>query len=229
MTTENINTDLSVIKKLTPSKLDNSNNRLAKIIEGRQFSDDEVPHISESAIRHMIDIARTHKRNGERDAILVTTLFDGSLRCKEALGIRPRDIIEDADGYFLKDVEGKSYKGNRRIRRVAISPSLASKLLSYAYKNEIKKDECLFNVNRSRVHQIIKALMTEANVIKPEHVGAVHVLRHSGAIERLRHTKNPKAVQDHLGHINAQMTLRYMKTLSKEETLKIEQNVDYGW
>ncbi len=71
--------------------------------------------------------------------------------------------------------------------------------------------------------------MDECGIAKPEHVGAVHVLRHSGALERLRSTGNPKALQDQLGHTNAEMTIRYMKTLSKEETLKIQQGVDFRW
>jgi integrase len=42
-------------------------------------------------------------------------------------------------------------------------------------------------------------------------------------------TGNPKALQDQLGHANAEMTIRYMKTLSKAETLKIQQGVDFKW
>jgi integrase len=59
----------------------------------------------------------------------------------------------------------------------------------------------------------------KAGIRKPEHVGTVHVLRHSGAIARLAATGNPKAVQDQLRHKEAQMTLRYLKTLSSLESL----------
>jgi integrase len=60
-------------------------------------------------------------------------------------------------------------------------------------------------------------------------VGTVHVLRHSGAIARLAATGNPKAVQDQLRHKEARMTLRYLKTLSAQESIKIQQGVDFGW
>jgi len=71
--------------------------------------------------------------------------------------------------------------------------------------------------------------MASAGIAKPDGVGAVHILRHSGAIERLRRTGNPKAVQDMLRHRSARMTLRYMKTLSHEESMAIQQAVEYDW
>lgn len=64
---------------------------------------------------------------------------------------------------------------------------------------------------------------------KPPHVGAVHVLRHSGALERLKDTENLQALQDQLGHSTAKMTLRYMKTLTAEESVRINQQVDFRW
>jgi integrase len=69
----------------------------------------------------------------------------------------------------------------------------------------------------------------KAGIRKPEHVGTVHVLRHSGAIARLAATGNPKAVEDQLRHKEAKMTLRYLKTLSSLEGLKIQQEVDFEW
>ena len=39
----------------------------------------------------------------------------------------------------------------------------------------------------------------------------------------------PKAVQDQLRHKEARMTLRYLKTLSAQESIKIQQGVDFHW
>ena len=69
----------------------------------------------------------------------------------------------------------------------------------------------------------------KAGIATPEHVGAVHVLRHSGAIARLEQTGNPKALQDQLRHQDARMTLRYLKTVSAKRSLEIQQGVDFGW
>ena len=73
----------------------------------------------------------------------------------------------------------------------------------------------------------------KAGIARPskefDHVGGVHILRHSGAIERLRITGNPRATQSHLRHKSALMTMRYLKTLSADESLKIQQAVDFQW
>ena len=57
----------------------------------------------------------------------------------------------------------------------------------------------------------------------------VHILRHSGAIERMRVSGNPRSVQDQLGHASTAMTLRYFRTLSQQEALRIQEGVDFGW
>lgn len=49
------------------------------------------------------------------------------------------------------------------------------------------------------------------------------------AIERLRLTSNPSATQSHLRHKSALMTMRYLKTLNEDESLKIQQAVDFHW
>jgi len=54
-----------------------------------------------------------------------------------------------------------------------------------------------------------------------------HLLRHSDAIERVRQTGNPKALQLHLGHSSALMTMRYLTTLTAEDALRIQQQVRF--
>ena len=55
-----------------------------------------------------------------------------------------------------------------------------------------------------------------------DHVGCLHVLRHSGAIARLQVSGNPKSVQEQLRHKSAQMTLRYLKTIGHDEAMRGE-------
>jgi len=52
-------------------------------------------------------------------------------------------------------------------------------------------------------------------------------LRHSDAIERLRQTMNPRALQLHLGHASPLMNMRYLSTLTAEEALRINQAVRF--
>ena len=66
-------------------------------------------------------------------------------------------------------------------------------------------------------------------IAKLDHVGTVHVLRHSGAIARMEETGNRKGVQDQLRHQGARMTLLYLKTVSAKRSLEIQQSVDFRW
>ena len=46
-------------------------------------------------------------------------------------------------------------------------------------------------------------------------------------IKRLRQTGNPKALQHHLGYSSISMVLRYLSTLSQEDSLRIQQRVKF--
>ena len=74
---------------------------------------------------------------------------------------------------------------------------LADKLRVYAYHKGIKPDQTFFPINRQRAWQIMKEVSRKAGISKRVYP---HLLRHSDAIERLRQTGNPKALQHHLGH-----------------------------
>ncbi len=119
-------------------------------------------------------------------------------------------------------------KGNK-YREAALSTSLMALLHQFCYKWEIPPQARIFQVTKWRAHQILQRAFERSGVQKPPRVGAVHVLRHSGALERLKDTGNPQALQDHLGHSTAKMTLRYMKTLTAEESVRINQQVDFRW
>lgn len=214
-------TDLVPIKNNLP-KLNNNANRPA-IIRSQNYSGGYVPHLGLAEVRTMADAAG-EGRNGERDKMLIQTLFDGCLRVTECLRIRPRDIKQDATGWHV-EVFGKG----GRPGVAAISHSLAAQLQAYAFRNKFKVDQRFFPFTRTRAFQIVDAAMTAAGIAKPDHVGTVHVLRHSGALERLKVTGNPRAVQDQLRHTDARMTLRYMKTLTSQESMEIQQGVDYQW
>lgn len=211
-----------------PSKglsLNKTKNMLVSAIaRGRAAAGGYVPHLGLAEVRAMAEAVSKASRNGERDRLLILTLFDGCLRVSEALALRPKDIKRDGEGWHL-EVFGKG----RKPGVAAISPSLAAELQSYAYRKELALDDRLFPVKRARAFQICELAMVAAGVSKPDHVGACHVLRHSGAIERLKVTGNPKAVQEQLRHSTALMTMRYLKTLSVEESLRIQEQVDFRW
>ena len=93
----------------------------------------------------------------------------------------------------------------------------------------LARDARFFPVNRHRTWQIVDAAANQAGLVKPSSVGTVHILRHSGAIERMRLSGNPRSVQDQLGHASPAMTLRYRRTLSQQEALRVREGVDFQW
>lgn len=184
-----------------------------------------VPHWGMAEIRVLVEAARERGKGqkGERDALLIEVLFDAALRVSEALAIRPMDILSTPGGYRLR-VSGKGGS-----REVAISASMVCRLQAFAYERELPRQERVFSINRRRAHQIVTAAATRAGLTKPPGVGSVHILRHSGALERLRLSGHPRSVQVQLGHSSSAMTLRYMRTLTDEEGLKLQEELDLGW
>jgi integrase len=211
---------------MNPMQLTTRPNQSLAIRKAAETEADFVPHLRIEEVQELAQQADATARTGkgERDSLLIQTLFDGCFRVSEAVSLTPKSLVQTPDGWIARII-GKGQK----VAEVAISPTLASKLLAYAYNRGIKREERLFAVSPARVWQIVDRAFTAADIKKPEHVGTVHVLRHSGAIARLAATGNPKAVQDQLRHKEAKMTLRYLKTLSAMESIKIQQQVDFGW
>jgi len=210
------------------SAIYNKTSQVSAIQRAEAVAADYVPHVSVGQVKLMAVVASQNSRHGERNALLIKFLFDGCLRVSEALGVHPIDLQRTPDGWTVR-VLGK---GNRP-GVVAISASTAAELQSYSYRTRIGEDERIFPVSRSQAFRIVTEAFSKAGIPRPskkhDHVGAVHILRHSGAIERLRLTGNPRATQNQLRHKSALMTMRYLKTLSADESLKIQQTVDFGW
>jgi integrase/recombinase XerD len=124
------------------------------------------------------------------------------------------------NGHAIMDLIGKG----RKPRRVAFPNNLAHSLKSYAFDKKLKPEDKLFDMHRTRAWKIIKAAAKKAGINKPVYP---HLLRHSDAIERLRQTGNPKALQIHLGHKSPLMTMMYLSTLTAEAALRIQQEVEF--
>ena len=186
-----------------------------------------IPHISITEVRELADAAETAARNviaKERDPLLIMTLFDGALRVSEGIAITPGDLHSSPDGWGVRIIG----KGNK-YREAALSASIVARIHQFCYRWEVKPRDRVFAITKWRAHQVLKRAFERSGVQKSPHVGAVHVLRHAGAMARLRETGNPQALQEQLGHTTAKMTLRYLKTLTADEALRINQGVDFRW
>jgi integrase/recombinase XerD len=177
-----------------------------------------VSYLTPEEVNQIAETAK-QERNGKRDYLLVITLFQTGLRISEALSLTPRSISQ----YESKPVLSVLGKG-KKLRMVACPEPLADKLKSYAYSHKLELDDRFFPIDRRRAWQIIKRASEKAGINKRVYC---HLFRHSDAIERLRQTGNPKALQHHLGHSSPLMTMRYLSTLQQEDSLRIQQEVEF--
>ncbi len=185
-----------------------------------------VPRLSVTEVQELAQAAGAAARKGhaDRDTLLIQAIFDGCFRVSEALQITAAALRRTQAGWAAQII-GKGGKP----AQVAISASLAANLQALAFRQRLEPNQRIFDVKPSRVWQIVDRAFQHTGIPKPAGVGTVHVLRHSGALARLALTGNPKALQDQLRHSSAKMTLRYLKTLSAEESLRINQEVDFRW
>ncbi len=177
-----------------------------------------VPYLTPEEVYRIVDVARVGNK-GDRNSLLIKTLFETGLRISEALSLTPR-MIGQYEGHAVLYVKGKGKKP----RMVACPDGSAHQLRSHAYTKKIGLDDRIFNINRKRAWQIIKEAARKACIQKKVYP---HLFRHSDAIERLRQTGNPKALQYHLGHSTMVMTMRYLATLTAEDALRIQQEVEF--
>ncbi len=215
------------VRAKTPA-IYNKTSQVTAIQRAEAGATDYVAHVTSGQVKQLAVTASQNGRQGERNALLIKFLFDSCLRVSEALGVRPVDLQRTADGWMVR-VLGKGSKPGV----VAISASIAAELQSYCYRVKIDEGQRIFPVSRSQVFRVVTEAFDKADIPRPskerDHVGGVHILRHSGAIERLRLTGNPRATQSQLRHKSALMTMKYLKTLSADESLKIQQEVEYQW
>lgn len=94
--------------------------------------------------------------------------------------MRPNLIEKDQEGFSARIV-GKG----KRSREVALSPTIANRLLAYAYEFGIEKDQPFFPITPTRAWQIISRAFESSGIVKPEGVGTVHVLTLNSKAVRL--------------------------------------------
>jgi integrase/recombinase XerD len=180
---------------------------------GRSESTRPVSFITEAEVYRLADTARG-MRDGERNELLILTMFQAALRVTEAIKLRIKDKAT-VDNKHILLVQGK---GNKP-RLVAIPEKLSYHLGDYAQRHNLKPEGRFFNITRVRAWQVIKECADRAGIDRRVYC---HLLRHGGAIARLKRTGNPKSLQIHLGHSDMKMTMRYLATMQTIESLETE-------
>ena len=206
-----MSTELVIVKE---------NNRIVNKTPYRQHSDNTRPvsFLTELEVTAMAEVA-SKMRDGERNELLILTTFQCALRISETLQItkKHRQIVDGKHRLFILG------KGNKP-RVLSLPEALSYRLGDYIGRSALGDTDRLFPITRQRAWKIIKYCAEKAGIEKRVYC---HLLRHGGAIARLKRSGNPKSLQIHLGHSDIKMTMRYLSTLQVIESLEIEDKIKF--
>lgn len=177
-----------------------------------------VSFITEDEVYQLADQAKG-MRDGERNELLILTLFQCCLRISEALQLTPRHK-KAVEGIQVLAIIGK---GNKP-RLVSCPDKLSYHLGDYAQRAGLQAGDRLFPITRQRAWQIIRECAGKLGIERRVYC---HLMRHSGAVSRLMKTGNIKSLQMHLGHTDNKMTQRYLTTMQMVQSLEIEGKVQF--
>ena len=179
----------------------------------------DLPDYLPPAEAHRIIEAAAGSRQGARDQLFLDLLLQTGIRTSEALRITPADLTWLDRQPVLWVRRGKGGK----TRQVAVPARIAGELLDYQRRDRLDQGDRFFPISRQRAWQITRAAAGAVQIRKRVYP---HLFRHSYAIEFLRQTGHPAALQKLLGHTTPAMTLRYLRLLQVEDALKIADQVE---
>ena len=186
----------------------------------RQHSDNSRPvsFLSEVEVNAMAAVAM-QMRDGDRNELMILVTFQLALRISETLQLTKQHRV------FMNHKPRLAIlgKGNKP-RVIAMPEALSDKFGNYIGRFNLADADRVFPISRQRAWKIIKQCAVKAGIEKRVYC---HLLRHGGAIARLKRSGNPKSLQIHLGHSDIKMTMRYLSTLQLMESLEIEDKVKF--
>jgi integrase/recombinase XerD len=195
----------------------------AEIVNKRaygQHSDNTRPvsFLSEVEVNAMAAAAKT-MRDGDRNELMILVTFQLASRISETLQLTKQHRVF-MNGKPRLAILGKG--GKPRI--IAMPEALSDKFGNHIGKYSLSETDRVFPISRQRAWRIIKQCAVIAGIDRRVYC---HLLRHGGAIARLKRSGNPKSLQIHLGHSDIKMTMRYLSTLQLMESLEIEDKVKF--
>lgn len=161
-------------------------------------------YLEPEQVHAMLDAAQVRS---ERDYLIIKTMWETGMRASELLALTPADIEQKHEVVTI--THGKGGKE----RRVLVKSDTVTELFSYASQKGLGDGAKLFPLKRRQLYNIISKYGALAGVtVHP------HTLRHSFAINLVRHNTDIRRVQMLLGHSSLNVTSVYLQF--KESDLK---------
>jgi site-specific recombinase XerD len=157
------------------------------------------------------------RREGRRDAVLLSVLYDTGTRCQELIDLSVRDVRLETPAQIR--VAGKG----RKTRLVPLMSNTVEMLNNYTREVGLdrpeRRDEPLFQnrrggrLSRSGVRYILDKYTEKARISYPSLKNKIspHTLRHSKAMHLLQTGNPPTVIRDILGHADIKTTEVYAR------------------
>jgi site-specific recombinase XerD len=188
-------------------------------------------YISLEAMRVLLEKPDKTSREGRRDRVLLSLLYDSGARVQELADIRVGDIRIDSPSTIRL-----SGKGNKR-RIVPLMKPMSELLNQYLRENDLTEpytfDYPLFcnpskkKLTRAGIAYVVKKYANEAIKEAPGMFPdkfSPHCFRHSKAIHLLQSGVNLVYIRDFLGHVDIRTTEIYARIDSEMKRKALEKN-----
>ncbi len=195
----------------------------------KKFRKKSVNYLALDAIKNLLDMPNRNTKNGRRDLVLLSLIYDSGARVQEIADARVADVRLHPPA-TVKLIG----KGNKS-RIVPLMEPMAKLIGQYLKENKRCFPHCneypLFRNNegnkltRSGIAYILNKYFIEAKELFPEcfpDTISPHILRHSKAMHLLQSGVNLVYIRDLLGHVSVQTTEIYAKADSSMKRKALE-------
>lgn len=145
-----------------------------------------------------------------RDRLIMEMMYQTGARVSELLMITSKDI--DFHGSVIRMPTLKRKRVH--IRVIPIKAGLLGEIARYIVAVKSEDNESLFQINRTRVFQIVREACKKADLFDDR--SHPHTFRHSFAIQCVLSGMPVLVLNELLGHSNIENTLIYTKVLASD-------------
>lgn len=186
-----------------------------------------IQHLSTEQTRLLLEQPDIRTRNGRRDMVLLSVLYDTGARVQEICDLRVRDIRLDSPA--LITLTGKGCKS----RHVPLLGNTVNLLRNYMEEHGLRKNgkqdmplfynQRLTNLTRGGITHILQKYADKMGCPDMPPKITPHIFRHSKAVHLLQAGISIILIRDILGHVSVQTTEMYAK-VDMETKRKVLEN-----
>lgn len=182
-------------------------------IRSKKHIEVNLDYLTEDELLKIFESIDVTKRNGYRDLLLLSLLYDTGGRANEIINIKVFDINLEEKYITLTG------KGNKK-RCVPIMENTKELLNIYISKTNFKNELLFPNVT----YELIRYLFKKINLVIDDKNITPHTFRRTRATHLLDKGVNIVYIKELLGHSSITTTEKYAKVITKSKFKAIEEN-----